>query len=96
MRTALVGALLFKGLGGSFRGLAPSDVCRPGAFFRRRVRMCTQVVACDRCCGFGRVGEIDLVDAHTDGGDGLVWETIKRRGGNMDLLCSNLNSTLVA
>ena len=38
MRTALVGALLFKGLGGSFRGLAPSDVCRPGAFFRRRVR----------------------------------------------------------
>lgn len=38
MRTALVGALLFKGLGGSFRGLAPSDVCRPGAFFRWRVR----------------------------------------------------------
>jgi hypothetical protein len=39
MRTALVGALLFKGLGGTFRGLAPSDVTRPGAFFRRRVRL---------------------------------------------------------
>ncbi len=36
LRTALVGALLFKGLGGRFNGIAPSDVARPGAFFRVR------------------------------------------------------------
>lgn len=35
-RTALVGMLLFKGLGGRFSGVAPSNVAQPGAFFNVR------------------------------------------------------------
>lgn len=36
LRTACLGLLLFKGLGGRFNSISPSDVTRPGAFFRFR------------------------------------------------------------
>jgi len=36
LRAAMMGIVIFKGLGGRFLCVAPSDVARPGAFFRMK------------------------------------------------------------
>lgn len=36
LRAAMMGIVIFKGFGGRFSSVAPSDVARPGAFFRMK------------------------------------------------------------